>query len=97
MAFALQLGGPFDFCAFALLSDCGHSQPRAWLSGNRFEVYSSSSAFLFYCWAVFYDGGERMSRGRRSFSFTSFLIRKYFPHRFSIFHNTPSILLAHYF
>jgi hypothetical protein len=44
----VQLGGPFGFCAFALLSDCGHSRPRARLSGNRFEAYSSSSAFL-YC------------------------------------------------
>jgi hypothetical protein len=42
----VQLGGPFGFCAFALLSDCGHCRPRAWLSGNRFEAYSSSSAFL---------------------------------------------------
>ena len=46
----VQLGGPFDFCAFALLSDCGHSRPRAWLSGNRFEAYSSSSAFLVFDW-----------------------------------------------
>lgn len=37
-----QLGGPFGFCAFASLT------PRsARLSGNRFEAYSSSSAFLF--------------------------------------------------
>src|SRR5690349_12586473 len=35
------------------------------LSENRFETYSSSSAFLFYCWAVFYDGGRRMSRGTK--------------------------------
>jgi len=42
----VQLGGPFDFCAFALLSDCSHSRPRARLSGNRFEVYLSSSAFF---------------------------------------------------
>src|SRR5262245_17398862 len=32
------------------------------LSGNRFETYSSSSAFLL-CWAGLYDGGERLSRG----------------------------------
>jgi hypothetical protein len=44
----VQLGGPFGFCAFALLSDCGHPRPRARLSGNRFEAYSSSSAFLDY-------------------------------------------------
>src|SRR5829696_4884926 len=42
----VQLGGPFGFCAFTLLSDCGHSRPRARLSENRFETYSSSSAFL---------------------------------------------------
>jgi hypothetical protein len=24
----VQLGGPFGFCAFALLSPCGHSRPR---------------------------------------------------------------------
>ena len=54
----VQLGGPFGFCAFALLSS-----GTAWLSENRFETYSSSSAFLFYCWAVFYDGGRRLSRG----------------------------------
>ena len=35
----------------------------AWLSGNRFEAYSSSSAFFVCCWAGFYDGGGRMSRG----------------------------------
>lgn len=38
-----QLGGPFDFCAFASLAPSS-----ARLSGNRFEVYSSSSAFLIY-------------------------------------------------
>src|SRR6266498_6087752 len=48
MCSPVQLGGPFGFCAFALLSDCGHSRPRARLSGNRFEAYSSSSAFLIY-------------------------------------------------
>ena len=36
-----QLGGPFDFCAFASLAPSS-----ARLSGNRFEVYSSSSAYL---------------------------------------------------
>jgi len=51
------LGGPFGFCAFALLSDCGHSQPRARLSGNRFEVYSSSSAFLVFDWRDFMTEG----------------------------------------
>jgi hypothetical protein len=24
----IQLGGPFGFCAFALLAPCGHSRPR---------------------------------------------------------------------
>jgi len=24
----VQLGGPFGFCAFALLTPCGHSRPR---------------------------------------------------------------------
>lgn len=47
-----------------LLRFCLAFRTSAWLSGNRFEVYSSSSAYLFYCWAVFYDGGERLSRGR---------------------------------
>jgi hypothetical protein len=36
-----QLGGPFGFCAFALLSS-----RTARLSENRFEAYSSSSAYL---------------------------------------------------
>jgi hypothetical protein len=48
----VQLGGPFDFCAFALLSPQWfrylRTQPPARLSENRFEVYSSSSAFLNY-------------------------------------------------
>jgi hypothetical protein len=43
-----QLGGPFGFCAFAWLTPCGHSRPRAKLAGNRFEAYSSSSTFLVY-------------------------------------------------
>jgi len=41
----VQLGGPFGFCAFALLSPL-----TARLSGNRFETYSSSSAFLLFGW-----------------------------------------------
>ena len=63
----VQLGGPFGFCAFALLSPCGHSRPRARLSGNRFEAYSSSSAYLCY-WALFYDGGGQMSRGNPGYT-----------------------------
>jgi hypothetical protein len=77
----VQLGGPFDFCAFTLLSDCGHSRPRAWLSGNRFEVYSSSSAFLVCCWSVFYDGEWRLSRGKTLSNhfniFSTFLTRHF--------------------
>ena len=42
-------------------------RPRARLSGNRFEAYSSSSAYLWY-WAVFYDGQKEMSRGRNGCS-----------------------------
>ena len=67
----VQLGGPFGCCAFALLSPCGHSRPRARLSENRFETYSSSSAFLLCCWTVFYDGGRGMSRGRNLFPSTN--------------------------
>ena len=38
------------------------------LSGNRFEVYSSSSAFLVICWARFYDGEGDVSRERAEIS-----------------------------
>ena len=64
-----QLGGPFDFCAFALLSEL-----TAQLSGNRFEVYSSSSAFYVCYWAVFYDGGEDVSRMKMKEGITIYLL-----------------------
>ncbi len=44
----VQLGGPFGFCAFALLSELWSLDHIARLSENRFEAYSSSSAFLDY-------------------------------------------------
>jgi len=67
-----QLGGPFGFCAFALLS------PRtAWLSGNRFEAYSSSSAYLYVerysmtegkksqGWILKDEGGRMKAQGKK--------------------------------
>jgi len=44
----------------ALLPCFHHDSAR--LSENRFEAYSSSSAFYVWYWAVFYDGGRDVSR-----------------------------------
>ena len=70
MGYLLGQGDPAPTHAFALstrrsirlLRFCLAFRTSARLSGNRFEAYSSSSAYLCY-WAVFYDGGGRMSRG----------------------------------
>jgi len=53
-----------------LLRFCLAYTTSARLSGNRFETYSSSSAFfaLAICWSVFYDGGRRLSRGNSAFT-----------------------------
>ena len=52
------------FClALTIMVSTACARPPARLSENRFEVYSSSSAFLLFCWAGLYDGGGRMSRG----------------------------------
>jgi hypothetical protein len=56
--FSLKLGGPFDFCAFASLAPSS-----ARLSGNRFEVYSSSSAFLVYVGRDFMSEGGMCQEG----------------------------------
>ena len=50
----VQLGGPFGFCAFVVLAPSS-----AQLSGNRFETYSSSSAFFVFDWrdCMTEDGG----------------------------------------
>ena len=50
--------------AIRLLRFCLACTNSARLSGNRFEVYSSSSAFYVCCWAVFYDGEGDVSRGK---------------------------------
>jgi hypothetical protein len=69
-----QLGGPFGFCAFALLTPCGHSRPR--LLGSleiALKRTRPRQRFCLYSWAVFYDGGRRMSRGN-SFKFISIIL-----------------------
>jgi hypothetical protein len=49
--------------AIRLLRFCPAFRNSARLSENRFEAYSSSSAFYVWYWAVFYDGGRDVSRG----------------------------------
>ncbi len=44
------------------------TRPTAWLSGNRFETYSSSSAFFDCRLAALYDGGRKESRVSLYFS-----------------------------
>jgi len=57
----VQLGGPFGFCAFALLSEL--------LLGSLVIASKRTrprQRFCLCCWARLYDGERRMSRGRNA-------------------------------
>jgi hypothetical protein len=54
-----QLGGPFDFCAFASLSELPLGSLVIALKCTR-----PRQRFYVWYWAVFYDGEADVSRGR---------------------------------
>jgi hypothetical protein len=56
---SVQLGGPFDFCAFASLSELPLGSLVIALKCTR-----PRQRFYVWYWAVFYDGAADVSRGR---------------------------------
>ena len=57
----VQLGGPFGFCAFALLAPLLLGSLKIALKRTRPRQRFFALAI---CWAGLYDGGGRLSRGK---------------------------------